>query len=111
MGDGWHEIDTPGNVSIIQVHSEVRNSVASADEIEPGIWWVSRVLVHRKHRGEGLGKRMVARLLALCGGQKASEVRVAPGGYDNDTERQRGFYAACGFVPVDDGGLMTWKPT
>lgn len=106
----WHESTYPGHVSVIAMHNDVRNSVANADEIQPGVWWVARVLVHRDYQGKGLGKRLVARMLELCAAQKAVEVRVAPGGYDNDTERQRGFYAACGFVPENAEGLMIWRP-
>lgn len=108
MGD-WIENAGFGNVSVVLVHAEVRNSVANADEIEPGIWWVARVLVHRDYRGHGVGKELVRRMVALCASEGAREVRVSPGGYDNDTERQRGFYAACGFKPEGGDDLMVWR--
>lgn len=114
MGENWVERTEPRHVSIVCFHEGVRNSVAQADEIEPRVWWVARVLVHRDHRGKGIGKRLVERMLHHCrmGSEVQSpqcvEVRVVPGGYDNDTERQRGFYAACGFKPTDDGDLV-WR--
>lgn len=107
---GLKLVASPGSISVLQTHEGVRSSIASADEVTPGVWWVSRVLVHEKFRGQGLGKELLTRLLALCALQGAELVRVSPGGYDNNTERQRGFYAACGFVPADDDGLMVWAP-
>lgn len=109
--DGWYEASYSGHVSVSQIHAQTRSSVAQADESRPGVWWVARVLVHEKFRGQGLGKRLVARMLALCAAQGAREVQVCPGGYDNDTERQRGFYAACGFVPEGNESMMVWRPT
>lgn len=110
--NGIKLLASPGSISVIMVHDEqIRHSIASADEVRPGVWWVSRVLVQEGYRGKGIGKELVARLLALCAVQRAEEVQVSPGGYDNDTERQRGFYAACGFVPEGDDGLMVWRPT
>lgn len=105
-----HVNKSPGQVSCMIRHGEVRASVASAEEIEQGIWWVSRVKVHDKHQREGHGRRLVAAMKAACAEQGADVVQVIPGGYNVPVAQQRAFYAACGFEPVNDDGLMAWRP-
>jgi GNAT superfamily N-acetyltransferase len=112
LKDDIHVTSTPGFVSASIRHSRIRASVAEANEIRPGFWWVCRVLVDPKVRGEGVGKALVGAMKAACIEQGAEVVQVAPGGYDLDTARQRGFYAACGFTPKrgDPEGPMYWRP-
>ena len=102
----------PGCVSCVVFHegSRARTSVASADEIEQGVWWVSRVKVHDRHHREGHGKRLVAAMKAACAELGADVVQVIPGGYNVPVARQRAFYAACGFEPENENGLMVWRP-
>jgi len=109
---GFHLTSTPGFVSASLRHGGFRSSVAEANELESGTWWVCRVLVHENHRGKGTGKTLVAAMKAACEEQGAKVVQVAPGGYDGNTARQRGFYRACGFEPKADDpeGMMYWRP-
>jgi GNAT superfamily N-acetyltransferase len=107
-----HVTSTPGFVSASMRHSNVWVSLAEANEIRPGFWWVCRVKVHRGCEGKGIGKALVAAMKAACAEQGAEVVQVAPGGYDGNTARQRGFYKACGFEPAasDPKGPMYWRP-
>jgi len=106
-----HLTSTPGFVSASLRRGPSRPSVAEANELEPGVWWVCRVLVNHE-RGKGVGKTLVAAMKLACEEQGAKVVQVAPGGYDGDTARQRGFYKACGFEATEDDpeGMMYWRP-
>jgi len=106
ISDNSHE----RNVSIMAIHGAIGSSLAQADEIEPGIWWVARVKVHNDHQRKGLGRELVRRMTDACANRKAREVRVCPGGYNIPEEQQRAFYAACGFMADDDTGVMIWSP-
>ena len=78
-------------------------SVASADKIGD-IWHISRVNVHRAVRGQGLGSKMLQRIIHEV---KLHEVKcniiVHPGGYNEDPERQFAFYKKNGFVERERG--------
>ena len=105
-------IATPSYVSASLTHGPMRRSVAEADEVEPGIWWVCRVVIHKDHRGKGIGKALVAAMKAACAERGAEVLQVAPGGYDQDTARQWGFYRACGFKDTEEEvGLLVWRPS
>lgn len=70
-------------------------------------WYVTRVVVRDPaQRGRGLGERMVKRLLEAIRRQGPAVVLVEPGGYAADLERQRAFYAKCGFQPVSGSNIM-----
>jgi len=107
-----HTTSTPGFVSVSLMCGPVRPSVAEANELGRGVWWVCRVLVNEAYRGGGVGKVLVGLMKAACAERGAEVVQVAPGGYDGDTARQRGFYKACGFEPAEDDpeGVMYWRP-
>lgn len=109
MNDELVTIAQKGYVSVTISHVDARPSTASANAIG-GEWWVARVIVDDKCRGQGVGKRLVAKMLQLCEVQGAKQVKVCPGGYDNNVERQRGFYEACGFVPQPgEEHIMIWE--
>jgi len=112
LDPNFHLTSTPQSVSASLRHGMIRPSVAEANEVESGVWWVCRVLVHQDHRGKGVGKALVAVMKLACVEQGAKVVQVAPGGYDMDTARQRGFYKACGFEATaeDPEGMMYWRP-
>ena len=112
LNDNIHVTSTPGFVSASWHHQPIGASVAEANEIRPGFWWVCRVKVREGHQGRGIGKALVGAMKAACAEQGAEVVQVAPGGYDLNTARQRGFYAACGFEPdeSDPKGPMYWRP-
>jgi 23S rRNA pseudoU1915 N3-methylase RlmH len=58
-------------------------------------------------RGVGIGSEMMRKLLEAVRRQGCRELKVAPGGYEGDTERQMRFYAQHGFEPTEDG--MVWR--
>lgn len=102
-----HIVSTATHVSVSIHHQGIRNSIASADEVEPGVWWVCRVRVADAYQGQGVGSRLVAAMLTECTKHGARLVKVTPGGYGADPRRQKAFYARCGFVGDD---LMAWTP-
>jgi hypothetical protein len=73
-----------------------------------GQWWVNRVVVEPSiRRGEGIGSNLLQQLVELIRGQKGKVICVAPGGYDEDRERQFNFYRINGFSEVPyENGLM-----
>lgn len=78
----------------------------------PFEWWVARVLVpDRKNRGNGYGSSVLRQALQLVEKRTMGigKVVVAPGGYDNDQQRQFGFYRKNGFVQVNPEGLFEWR--
>lgn len=79
----------------------------------PFEWWVARVLVpDPTDRGKGLGSLVLRAaldaVLIPTGGM--ARVIVAPGGYDNDHERQRHFYEKNGFRSLGENQPMEWRP-
>jgi L-amino acid N-acyltransferase YncA len=86
-------------------------ATASADYI-PAMrhWWVSRVLVRAPaDRGKGHGSAVLAKLLEEIAKAPVKVVHVIPGGYSDDTERQRAFYERAGFKAWDEEEtIMVW---
>lgn len=104
-------IATEDCISISIRHAALVASVAEADRMSPGVWWIARVKVADDHQRRGVGRRLVEALLTSCASAgNLREVQVVPGGYNMKPEEQRAFYAACGFVPEGDDGLMVWRP-
>ena len=88
------------------------NGTASAELIEPGVWWVGRVLVQRSaDRCEGIGSRMLAMLCADCAKQPGFvKMLVTPGGYGSDPKRLIEFYSRAGFVLLREmPGALSWS--
>jgi GNAT superfamily N-acetyltransferase len=77
---------------------------ASANPFPPedDVWWVSRVLVQKAHRGRGIGKFLVANLVNAVRKMGAKKLMVCPGGYDISYEDQVRFYESCGFKKESD---------
>jgi hypothetical protein len=99
-----------------------RASVGSASRIDD-TWWVDRVKVHDLEKRKGLGSGIVGRLQAALVGRYGAMsprpdlvLRVCPGGYNEDPEVQKAFYASCGFKVIEEdpyggGGVtMEWQP-
>lgn len=85
-------------------------ALAAADLVGD-YWWVSRVIVRLPgNRGRGLGSLVLTRLLQEIQGQPCKRVHVSPGGYHDDTEKQRAFYLKNGFKPTDAPDLLVWEP-
>ena len=81
-------------------------------EVEPGVWWVGRVLVQRSaDRCEGIGSRMLAMLCADCAKQPGFvKMLVTPGGYGSDPKRLIEFYSRAGFVLLREmPGALSWS--
>lgn len=97
---------SPTHVSVSVRHG-YRASIAEADEVKPGHWWIARVFIQECHRGQGLGSRLLQELIRNCTEQGARFIEVVPGGYDSDPVRQRAFYLQNGFKPVgSEKGLL-----
>lgn len=103
-------IKTKNNASISCVNNG-RVSIASIDNLQDGRWWISRVNIQGTEKGKGLGSIMLKRAIkeVLSFGQ--TEIIVAPGGYDNNLNRQINFYKKNGFEITNKEGLMTYKKT
>jgi GNAT superfamily N-acetyltransferase len=87
---------------------------ASCARLTEMTWWVSRVVVQpREARGHGLGSRALQLLLDAFRGEAwpGSELKVSPGGYDNNIEEQTHFYVKNGFVPevAGSGGVLVFR--
>lgn len=69
-------------------------------------WYISRVNVHHKLRGKGIGTSILDKLIkAVMERQDRNDIVVTPGGYNEDPERQYQFYKKYGFV--DHGNPFT----
>ena len=102
--------ETPVSISVLH-HEGPTRAVASADNMGD-FWWISRVLVEpRSQRGQGVGSEMLQLIQQAVVRQGCTELRVCPGGYDNDTERQFRFYQKLGFQTFpDEPEMLFWRP-
>lgn len=110
-----HCTKTPGSISVVALDEETgARAAASCDAaLGPGLWWVSRVVVHPpSHRGSGLGSRVLKMIQRALLEQEPVGVRllVVPGGYGNNVEQQARFYRKNGFVPAPEFGMeaLVW---
>lgn len=102
-------IETASSISVSCYKDGIR-ATSSVDNMGE-YWWVSRVLVEpRTERGKGIGTAMLRELLQAVVRQGGVEVRVTPGGYDNDTKRQFKFYLKQGFQPSEEREMLVWRP-
>lgn len=95
-------VSTPLNVSVF-TYELCRSSVADANQypLEDDVWWISRVLVHHKARGKGLGSQLLQRLIKEIKSYRAKAIVVAPGGYNANHNKQINFYTKNGFKEVE----------
>lgn len=86
-------------------------SVASADYIENGQWWISRVSVFKLHRNKGLGSKLLQQVIKEVIDCKGTSIIVAPGGYEpGNEEKQFNFYKKNGFVETkEEKKLLIYK--
>jgi len=109
-GFNFRVVATERNVSVMHTApGTIRISIANADLIEPGVWWVARVKVDDASQGKGIGSALCAAMKAACAEMGATQVQVCPGGYDGNTKRQAAFYHRNGFEFVDES-MMVWRP-
>lgn len=83
---------------------------ASATELEPGVWYLNRMLVQPESaRGQGLGTQLLNRLLeSISSKPEFQHILVEPGGYGVDPERQLRFYTKYGFKLNEDQTAYQW---
>lgn len=87
-----------GGIHIYASHGDFQKpSVANVDEIKPGEWHISRVMVVEKFRGQGLGSKLLNIIIEKCRENGAKSIKVTPGGYGADSKRQQNFYKRVGF--------------
>lgn len=99
-------------VALNQASASMYPAAIAAADLVGDFWWVSRVLVGLpEFRGQGLGSLAVQRMLEKIASQSQLPIRVAPGGYTNETEKQFRFYEKNGFKRVEgEPGLLEWRP-
>jgi ribosomal protein S18 acetylase RimI-like enzyme len=85
------------------LHMPLRGE-ASATELEPGIWYLNRLLVQPEAaRGFGLGTQLLQALVAALSTKlNFKRLLVEPGGYGVDPVRQLRFYTTFGFKLTND---------
>lgn len=98
-----HVVSTPEIVSVTMraEHKFASLGVAEASRIEKDEWYLNRVFVPYKYRGQGIGTILVRKLLEETTRQGCKKLILTPGGYDIPYEQQRDFYLKCGFRLVD----------
>lgn len=96
---------TAGQAASASVYRRPAIAECSSWPLEEGVWWINRILVPEADRGQGLGSRLLQRLLTELKSKGAKAVIVAPGGYGSDPEDQFNFYRKNGFRQVDKDGL------
>jgi hypothetical protein len=85
------------SVSIVE---NGRLSIASADNMMDGKWWISRVNVQGE-RGKGTGSKLLQRLVEEILKYGNTDVIVTPGGYNEDEEKQFRFYKKNNFIEIE----------
>ena len=96
------------NVSVSEINND-RLSVASADNMMNGSWWISRVNVQGVDKGTGVGSKLLQKLVDEILFYGPTKILVAPGGYHGDTVKQFNFYRKNGFVDGDEEGLLVYQ--
>jgi GNAT superfamily N-acetyltransferase len=94
---------TPQSVSVSLAEGGRPAGVAEASDMCDGSWFVNRVLVPHRYRGQGRGKILVTRLLAEVAKQGCTKLVLTPCGYDIPYEQQEAFYLKCGFRLIETG--------
>ena len=77
--------------------------VAEASQVDDGEWFLNRVFIPEKLRGQGIGTALVAKLLEETTRQGCKKLVLTPGGYDTPYEQQEAFYLKCGFRLIQPG--------
>lgn len=97
-------VDTDQYVSVMLVNGVFPAGVANMDYLpEDGFWWLARINIKLKYRGQGYGRKLIE---ALKEKRNGKPIVVCPGGYDISQEEQHQFYRRCGFVEKD--GYMVY---
>lgn len=96
------------NISISEVNNG-KLSIASADNMLDGRWWISRVNVQGIERGQGVGSKLLNKLIEEILFYGETNIVVAPGGYNEDSDKQFNFYRKNGFVDDNEDGLLIYK--
>ena len=100
---------TAGQAASASVYRRPAIAESSQWPLEEGVWWINRILVPEENRGQGLGSRLLQRLLSELKDKNAKAVIVAPGGYGSKPEDQFNFYRKNGFQQVHSDGLYRFN--
>lgn len=103
-----HVSSTKQNVSISLVEENGKISVASADNLLDGRWWISRVNVQGE-RGKGTGSKLLTKLILEVLKHGKTDIVVAPGGYNEDEEKQFNFYKKNNFIETEEPKLLKYN--
>lgn len=105
-----HITSSEESISASYQNEEFGLSVASADKIFDGTWYVSRVMVNLKHRGKKIGSLMLNKIIdEIKSRPDKGNIVVFPGGYSEDLEKQMNFYKKNGFVDGDKPGMLIYN--
>jgi hypothetical protein len=97
------------SVSVMTVNNG-KVSIASADNLLDGRWWISRVNVQGVEKGKGVGSILLQRLLQEVLKLGQTKIIVSPGGYYEDKDRQFNFYKKNGFIESEESSeLLIYK--
>ena len=83
-------------------------SIAQADNLFDGRWWIGRVNV-QSEKNKGTGTKLLKRLIEEILKQGNFDIIVAPGGYSDKKEQQINFYKKNGFVETEEKSLLIFK--
>lgn len=101
-------ISTNTTVSVTLV-TNGKVSIASIDNLMDGCWWISRVNVQGVEKGKGTGSKLLQKAIESVLSYGPADIIVAPGGYNEDKEKQFNFYKKNGFVDSSKKGLLIYK--
>lgn len=83
----------------------VERATVSADLVDQ--WWINRVLVQpESNRGLGIGSHLLKMLKEEVKKQGGTKIVVAPGGYDQNKDRQVRFYKKHNFIEYEQGSYI-----
>ena len=68
----------------VAIEKDNKISIASADNLRDGRWWISRVNVLLEEREKGVGSMLLKQLIKEVLKYGPSNIIVAPGGYNMD---------------------------
>lgn len=95
---------TPENISVYWEDNNLKGCAEAnpAPSFLPdNYWWISRVVINPEiARGNGIGTRILLRLIKEIKSVGGVALVVIPGGYNNNKTKQENFYKKNGF---------TWK--
>lgn len=108
MKENLNIVKSQESISVLLV-IDGKVSIASADNLMDGRWWISRVKLQGLQTGKGFGTMLLKKLVTEIMSFGDTKIIVAPGGYNENKEQQVNFYKKNGFVDTEEKGLLIYK--